>query len=62
MALRAIRATDLVGRIAPGSTVYKGNVPKTVERVEWFGDYEMDVILCDDGKSYPASELKVSAV
>ena len=59
--LRNITSDDLLGRITPGVTVYKDkNTPLTVKRLSWFGDYCMDVIICDDGHSYPATSLKIA--
>lgn len=60
--IRRITAADLVGRITPGSTVYKDeNTPLTVDRISWFGDYCLDVIFTKDGRSYPATQLMVAA-
>jgi hypothetical protein len=60
--LRKITAADLVGRIKPGDTVYdKEGKTQIVKDLRWFGDYGMDVIYCENGRSYPAMSLRVSA-
>ena len=43
--------------LKPGVTVYNGDEPLTVKDVYWFGDYAMDVVLCSNGRSYPATDL-----
>lgn len=59
--LRYITARDLVGRIEPGTTVYDGdNKPQKVNSVRWFGDYDMDIIICENGRSYPATTMRIA--
>ena len=61
MNFRNITTDDLLGRIRPGSTVYKDkNTPLVVEDVHWFGDYALDIISCNNGRSYPATDLLIA--
>ena len=59
--LRFVTAADCL-RIRSGQTLYDSeNKPLTVKGLHWFGDYCIDIVECTNGRSYPATSLKILA-